>query len=67
MKSGKVSPGDVEDLLGTVKRLDVHQKYDTPMAVVETPEGEEATVFRQKAIEDLFEEMQPGDGSPYVF
>ncbi|KXA97356.1 hypothetical protein AKJ37_03155 [candidate division MSBL1 archaeon SCGC-AAA259I09] len=61
VKSGKVSPNDVEDLLGTVKRLDVHQKYDTPMAVVETPGGDEATVFRQKAIEDLFEEMQPGD------
>ncbi|KXA97301.1 hypothetical protein AKJ38_01535 [candidate division MSBL1 archaeon SCGC-AAA259I14] len=61
VKSGEVSPDDVEDLLGTVKRLDVHRKYDTPMAVVETPGGEEATVFRQKAIEDLFEEMQPGD------
>ncbi|KXA96902.1 hypothetical protein AKJ38_02365 [candidate division MSBL1 archaeon SCGC-AAA259I14] len=61
VKSGEVSPEDVEDLLGTVERLDVHRKYDTPMAVVETPEGGEATVFRQKAIEDLFEEMEPGD------
>lgn len=61
VKSGEVSPEDVEDLLGTVKRLDVHRKFDTPMAVIETPEGKEATVFQQKAIEDLFEEMEPGD------
>ncbi|KXB06284.1 hypothetical protein AKJ51_03945 [candidate division MSBL1 archaeon SCGC-AAA382A20] len=61
VKSGEVSPEDVDDLFGVVKRLDVHRKYDTPMAVVETPGGDEATVFRQKAIEDLFEEMQPGD------
>ncbi|KXA88938.1 hypothetical protein AKJ57_06070, partial [candidate division MSBL1 archaeon SCGC-AAA259A05] len=61
VKSGEVSPEDVGDLFGAVKRMDVHRKYDTPMAVVETPEGEEATVFQQKALEDLFEEMQPGD------
>ncbi|KXA89589.1 hypothetical protein AKJ62_02780 [candidate division MSBL1 archaeon SCGC-AAA259D14] len=39
VKSGEVSPEDVDDLLGVVKRLDVHRKYDTPMAVVETPRG----------------------------
>ncbi|KXA97957.1 hypothetical protein AKJ39_02760 [candidate division MSBL1 archaeon SCGC-AAA259J03] len=61
VKSGEVSPDDVDDLFGTVKHLDVHRKYDTPMAVVETPRGDEMTVFQQKAIEDLFEEMQPGD------
>ncbi|KXA89741.1 hypothetical protein AKJ57_04925 [candidate division MSBL1 archaeon SCGC-AAA259A05] len=61
VKSGEVSSDDVEDLLGTVKRLDVHRKFDTPMAVVETPGGDEATVFQQKAIEDLFEAMETGD------
>ncbi|KXA91010.1 hypothetical protein AKJ63_02015 [candidate division MSBL1 archaeon SCGC-AAA259D18] len=30
--------------------------------MIETRDGEEeVTVFRQKAIEDLFEEMEPGD------
>ncbi|KXA89995.1 hypothetical protein AKJ62_01935 [candidate division MSBL1 archaeon SCGC-AAA259D14] len=61
VKSGEVLPKDVDDLLGAVKRLDVHRKYDTPMAVAETARGEEATVFQQKALEDLFEEMEPGD------
>lgn len=61
VKSGEISAEDVDDLIGTVKRMDVHQKYDTPMAVIDTVDGGEATVFQQKAIEDLFEEMEVGD------